>query len=1058
MPMNNGKVMQTRILLIDDHAILRKGLHLLLEKQDDFTVIGEAADGEAGIDLIHELSPDVVIMDITMPGLNGIEATKKITAKYPDTRVITLSIHSERKFIEDMLQAGAAGYILKESIPEDLVRGIRSVMSGAGYLSPSITGIVVSGYRESFKHEHALYQADNDLIETKLHVPQLPEDHVHRQRLVSILTKNIGISLQTVTAPAGYGKSTLVSCWLLKQQFPYSWISLDERDNDLRQFITYFVHAVQRLIPGSMSNSLTLLKAANLPPVPVLATLLVNEIEQIKLDFILAIDDFHCITEKNINDLVAELLRHPPKSMHLIVVSRTEPFLPLGKLRAQGLLAEIRLQDLRFTDQETAMFLQTMLKHDFALSDSYSLNKKAEGWITGIRLAALSLLHRNDVNSIIGELEKGGQYVMEYLFHEVLASQPENLRRHLACASLFDRFCAPLFETICPSDKNEDDLVGWEFIKLLKKNNLFLIPLDNDGFWYRFHHLFQDLLKKQVQRHFSPDEIATLHAKASGWFADNDLIEEAIRHSLNAGDIDGAVRLIELHRQKIHNNDQWYILEKWLSMFPETVIQEFPELLVVRMWVFYHHFNIPALPAVIDDLERQMNNSTEKRALLGEIHFFKGYLLYFQNDGLGSLQHLQDALNMIPEANKEVRGQVELLYGLASQMLGKKNKAMSRLHELLTTSQRDRSAGKTRLLIMPVYLHILSGDLPEARIANQQLFDFSCKGKYLYAEAWSLYLHGLICFFQNDLDQAIAYFRQAIHNKYVLHTRATVDSMVGLCLAYQAKGESDMARSSSQELLDYVSLLHDPVYTMIARLSQIRLSIQQGLLQPAVKWRQQVSSAGENMIWWLEIPRISYCRALLADGAQINLEQAATSLAEILLQNEANHNICQMIQVLPLLALVQRKLGNREEALVLLGRAVGLAEEGVWIQPFVELGEPMKEMLLQLHNQNIESLFVDQLVGSFPDESQKAAGMADEHQSPARLTPDSLSPLESLTSREEEILELLVQGLANKVIAQKLFVSIDTVKTHLRNIYKKLNVTSRLQAVAKGQVDESSQK
>ena len=240
------------------------------------------------------------------------------------------------------------------------------------------------------------------------------------------------------------------------------------------------------------------------------------------------------------------------------------------------------------------------------------------------------------------------------------------------------------------------------------------------------------------------------------------------------------------------------------------------------------------------------------------------------------------------------------------------------------------------------------------------------------------------------------------------------------------------------------------------RLSELGVSIQQGVLQSADNWRQQIPSAAENMVWWLEISRVSYCRALLTDGRQISLKEAATRLQEILQQNEANHNICKILPVMPILALVHKKLGNPEEALEILRRALDLAITGGWIRPFVELGPPMKGLLLQLQKQNVSSVFVEQLIASFPDDSQRAAVAAGEHKSSGPLYPVCQSPVDALTSREKEILELLVQGHTNKEIATKLFVSIDTVKTHLRNIYPKLDVKSRLQAVAKTKALSSS--
>ncbi len=1041
--------MKKSILLVDDHPVFRKGLHYLLEDEEDMEVVGEAGDGQAALDLVRELSPDIVVMDVTMPGLNGIETTKRIVAEFPGTLVVALSIHSEKRFVQDMLQAGASGYILKESVPEELVKGIRSVMLGEGYLSPAITGIVVSELRQSLSEEKSFQESGLEILETKLHAPQVSENHVHRRRLVKLLEKSVALPIQTVIAPAGYGKSTLVSCWFSKQEVPHAWISLDDGDNDLRQFVKYLVHAVRELFPSAMSRALATLEAANLPPIQVLSKILANEINLIKLDFVLVLDDFHLIKEKNIHDLLAELLRYPPKSLHLVVVGRTEPFLPLNKFRSQGLLSEIRLHELRFTENETAEFLQQLLNENIDVSTSNQLHNSTEGWITGIRLAALSMLHRGDVNTFLEELVGSGQFVMEYLFNEVFSSLPENIKKHLVTSSILDRFCAPLCEVLCSYPEKECDLDGWELIRWLKKNNLFLIALDKEGYWYRFHHLFQELLTKQLIRRYSSDEIRALHAKASGWFAENNCMEEAIQFALSARDIESAVDLVKQNRQRLLNNDQWYILEKWLAQFPEECIQQQPELLVAQIWTLYHHFDIPAIPAAIDAIKSQVDETLENTALCGEVDFFLGYIHYFLNDGAQSLKYLQSALDRVPETYQEVRGQIEILYGLATQMIGNKDEAIGRLHDLLTASQKDTSIRRTRLLITPVYIHILSGNLPDAILASQQLYYFSHKGEYLYAESWSIYLKGLVHFYRNNLDDAIIHFQQAADNKYILHTRATVDSMVGLALAYQVKGLHARAGDILQELVDFITPLNDDAYTTIRHLAQIRLLIMQGLQQFPAHLHQHVPLATENMVWWLENPILTYCRMLLAEGSRQGLEEAEEKLQELLLQNQNNHNTCQIIQILPLLAMVYKKQDRGGEALETLKQSLKLAEQGGWVWPFLELGPPMEELLRHLQEKNLSTDFVGDLLDAFRCETKQVPVESDDPEHPALIQPASVSNANSLTSREQEILELLAEGQANKEIAEKLFVSIDTVKTHLKNIYHKLEVNSRLQAVAK---------
>jgi len=138
--------MSIRILLADDHGIIRQGLCSLLEKEPEMEVVGEAEDGRKALELVRELVPDIVIMDITMPNLNGVEATHQIVSELPKVKVIALSIHSNKRFVADMLKAGASGYILKECLFDEFVQAIRITASGGSYLSPSITGVVVDDY------------------------------------------------------------------------------------------------------------------------------------------------------------------------------------------------------------------------------------------------------------------------------------------------------------------------------------------------------------------------------------------------------------------------------------------------------------------------------------------------------------------------------------------------------------------------------------------------------------------------------------------------------------------------------------------------------------------------------------------------------------------------------------------------------------------------------------------------------------------------------------------------------------------------------------------------
>jgi DNA-binding NarL/FixJ family response regulator len=138
--------MATRILLADDHSMMRHGLKRSIQQDQDMEVIAEASDGRSAVRLAKELDPDVVVMDISMPDLNGVEATRSITEANPGIRVVALSMHASNKFIAEMFRAGARGYVLKDCEFEELAQAIRTVMTGKTYVSPAIANVVVDSY------------------------------------------------------------------------------------------------------------------------------------------------------------------------------------------------------------------------------------------------------------------------------------------------------------------------------------------------------------------------------------------------------------------------------------------------------------------------------------------------------------------------------------------------------------------------------------------------------------------------------------------------------------------------------------------------------------------------------------------------------------------------------------------------------------------------------------------------------------------------------------------------------------------------------------------------
>ena len=906
------------------------------------------------------------------------------------------------------------------------------------------------------------------LIRTKLYRPRITGDLVPRPRLLERLQKRRSRALTLVVAPAGYGKSTLVASWLETCDCPSAWLSLDEDDNDLVVFLSYFSAAIRTMFPDAVRETSALLTAATLPPLDVLARSLINELDQIEQPFILVLDDYHSVQNMDVHHLLTELFRYPPRALHLVLASRSDPPLPLTTLRARGQATEIRTQELRFTEAETATYLQQL----GILADEgtvQALVERVEGWVTGIRLAVLSSRHRGSEDLARAHVESSISYITNYLVAEVLAGQPPAIQDYLLGTSVLERFCAPLCEAVClgftqvassreagtAEEAGGCVLSGQAYLDWLEASDLFVVALDDKHEWYRYHHLFQQLLRNQLQRRCEPDEIAALHARASAWYAQNDLIDEALSHALSAGDDLGAAQLVERNSRVRLNEDQWHVLEKWMARLPEAIIQQRPQLLLAKIWVSYYHFALGAIPPLLEAVETILDNDAASQPLWGEVDFFWGHHWYWQGQSNRSLDLLSRALERIPEAYHAARGEAELWWGLASQYSGQRMEAVQRLNSILHGEQPPPPVRQIKLLGALVFVRMLSGELTEVAQATPQIRDIAIRSQNAYIIAWVSYLQAYVAYYRNELGQAAHHFAQAVEGRYVLYERAAIDSLAGLTLTYQAMQQPDKASATMDLLLEYAQRTSGRTSVAVAHSCRARLSLLQGDLVSAVRWLQTTDLPTDPgvMFYWLEVPHVTKCRVLIAEGSAASLQEAEGLLSTYEQVKEARHNTRQLIDILLLQAAAYQKQERTDRALATLERAVTLALPGGWIRPFVELGPTMADLLNGLRQRGVALQYIAQILAVFPTEAKDEGQRTEAADAPFVPSPEvavaSSSLIEPLTNRELEVLELMAQRLTNKEIADRLVLSVGTVKQHAYNINQKLNVRGRRQAVAK---------
>jgi len=1115
--------MVSRVLLVDDHPVFRKGLRGMLDDEQDLEVVGEAGDGRQAIELVTELEPDVVVMDISMKGLNGIEATAQIHTASPGTKIVALSIHSGRRYVEGMLGAGATGYILKDTAPEELVEGIRTVRRGEVYLSSPIAGVVVSGYRESLDRRsleariEALTARDRDILallvegdsdaqiaaaleldedtvftarcrlldefgvqdvtelaesirefgvldrasegrkaaesintstarmrqirKTKLYPPKVPNDHIHRPRLIEILEDGVRTPLTVISAPAGYGKSQLCSSWLQTCGLRSTWLSLDSDDDDLRRFLEHVLASVGCLFPEALDEIRSLVDAACLPPVSVLTDTLANDLDQIEERFVLVLDDFHHIHSGLIHDLVWELLRHPPRPLHFVLITRRDPPFPLAGLRADGRLKEVRARDLQFTGAETAALLEALTGITPDADALAAVQRRMEGWVVGLRLVALALRHADSADVLLTGMSGGIQDIREYLLREVLAAQPTEIQDCMLKTSILDRFCEPLCTAVCGGETPPVSpvLEGADFLEALERSNLFTIPLDTDGTWFRFHHLFQELLLVELQRRLGAQEIADLHSRAATWFEGHDMIGEALYHRLKCGDPAGAAGIVERHIQQEMSRGSWHTIKEWLAKLPESEVLSRPELLLGRAFMYAFSVEFGKIPSILERVEDLVGDRMTTPLVSRAVVAFRGVCAMNAGDADRALEDLDEAIEYF--AGHPNMGAFIVSHWVAASLItgqGERARAMA------STWLKDRT-NEYRTAFLRNGLRILNynnGDLDEVLRGIEADREQARTLNLENTMAWCDYFSG-ICRLQRGLiAEAIPHLEATVERRFNHWKGAAIDALAVLAIARQAHGIPEEAAKAIQLLRGFVSEA-DSTQSKLSDSCETRLQIMQGRLEPGGWWRETpVSDTTVPMLFFFEKPDVTRCRALISEGTAAGLTEASRLLQRYLDLKEVHHNTIRRIELRTLQAAAFDKQAETDKALAAIQVAVELAAPGGFVFPFLELGRPMFELLKRHRKLGQHDLHVERILAAFEAQTVAATPVS------TQRVPGSYPLVEKLTNRELDVLEMLDQRLFDKEIAAKLHISTSTVNSHCKKIYQKLDVSNRRQAVA----------
>lgn len=882
------------------------------------------------------------------------------------------------------------------------------------------------------------------IIRTKLHRPRLASITIARPRLTALLTHQRPLTL--VIAPAGYGKTTLISSWLEERALPHAWLTLDKSDDDPAVFMNYLIAALRTVVPGIGAATLTLLAQAAAPPV-LLARQLLNELDALSQPLVLVLDDYQVITQARVHAIVGEMLHHPHPLLHLVLATRQDPPLPLVSLRARSLLTEVRSSNLRFTPQETAAFLRQRLAGAGGDELAAALQEQTEGWIAGLHMAATYLLGQPDAVASL-HLQSGNRHIMDYLLTEVLSQQTPARQTFLLHTAILNWLCAELCAAVL--DDGVDAAAAQEELRWLESHNTFLFALDGRAHWFRYHHLYQQLLLHQLEQQLPREAIAALHARAAGWYASAGLVEEALRHTLAANDIAGAVALVDEHRHRLMNTEQWRTLRRWLTYFDRSVIDQSPVLLLVEAWLTVSQGRTAGHEQILARLD-VLQDSTADMQLYAEVAIFQCEQLYFTQAPEMCIAVARAALAALPASWQLARSYLLLYLAGALQMLGNWQEACAVLQENLDAAQPYPSIFHARVFSQLLLIQWIAGDLPAMLHTARRAQPLAAELGLAEVAGWIAYCTGLVYYQWNDLSRAAAVLEPLMRQSYILTSTTYANASCTLALVYQAQGRSAEALAVSAaalRLLQHTDLTRAAMFDGF----QAELLLRQGDFAGAAQWVALHDDAlpkapiVDAYIQHLTLPKI-----LIAQGSPRALYEATALLEEMRVFLMRIHNTRFLIETLALLALAAQRSGATARGLAWLEEALTLAQPSGFVRVFVDCGVHLLPLLDKAAQRTAAPALAGQIAAALRAEQQPA-----ELPAPAAAggLPGSgvdaaanASLVEALTPRELKVLTLLADRLTNKEIALMMGITVDTVKQHSGSIYGKLQVSGRRQAV-----------
>jgi LuxR family maltose regulon positive regulatory protein len=939
--------------------------------------------------------------------------------------------------------------------------------------------------------------SEQPLLRTKISIPHIPSGFVHRPRLMGRMNWGIKGPLTLLSAPAGFGKTNLLTQWAEASELQVAWLTLDKEDNDLIRFFRYLIGALQTIEPQLGEEALEFIQSTKTSGVEWGLTLLINEISALPKEIALVMDELHVLEDPTIYRSLSFLLKYLPHNLHLLIASRSEPALDLAFLQVKGQVVELGADDLRFTSEEVRLFFEQTMGLQLSPETVLALEERTDGWITGLQIAAISLRHQANPKYVLASLQGDAHYLVDFLVEEVLDRQPEEVRQFLLRSSVLDVLSGPLCEAVV--DPNSRPGFGASMLTRLEHANLFIIALDEKHEWFRYHRLFAEFLR-HVQAEIAPLDIPLLQKRAAIWFERNGNLDEAFKHALAAGDGEWAANIIERNILVMINTGEFSVLTRWIGQLPEEVIQQRPRLCLGYAWGLIANYRLDHARFWLDNLQRILDDTGNQPDgvvttdpsenirswnIQGGLAICRSTLALLSGDIQQAAEYTRETLKYLHEESPFIHSMLSLDESLYFILSGD---TLTAIEALRKTARIARQANNLLVMIIATCqlaeMHVMQGHLNQAlaTLHKAQLIAIGPDGRALPLAGIVDIGFGEILLERDNLGEAREYLERGCQLTRAFWSLGNLDGMMSLARLLQTQGDVAGSQALITEVSSMVLSTESSQWdgALVSAIA-VRLALQRHDLSSALQWWKKIEFSDLTQDISLEKYPYHVFEYLLLTQARSDLvigldprdkqqiQRTLDLLQSLLPKAEQYKRFTAQIEILVLQAIAQYALGEADQAVKTFLRALAMGEPEGYRRIYLDEGRPIVELLsccLSVPRERDDFLPTLPYIESLLAAGQREAGASGLHPTdstteflfPPPITERRFEPATAktqdgmdifLSAREIEVLSLIADGKSNREISAELVVTLNTVKRHAYNIYSKLDVRKRTQAVSK---------